>query len=460
MPDCGGIEVQGQRLRDLLLRFPCAALDGVYWSVLCKVYGDRFPISKVGPPPTLPAVQGQLVDLVEIDMCGGGDACLHLRDTAALMPGRDCQLACWPLLVLRLGEIVRKYGSAEYTRALEMPRDEKQTESAALLPSSLGLAGGEVVGLLLSQLKPLLRRHWDPTFEERSVGYFNEHGSYVSVKKMKHFLAELLKWRSRRQAIASSNVAFSAVDVALQHPISFCCSTMHNDMVLCCPMQSVSLVPPGLMMSNPQAASLSEVTLAAHRASAATVAAASARRLQLTCNLGSGSVVTGIATKANTCRLADENVEVDSGFPEETLRLRLENAELRKRVDIDFEEISSLRAENEELKHKLLMFGASVPAASLCLQPTWFESVGSENEWVSTPTFLHGAESLQWWPATVQPTGNLPQLSLERAECADLVLPQRSFVSGTLSPRRVEITSPRHVRIGVWDDRTDGTAAG
>eukprot|EP00434_Breviolum_minutum_P004262 symbB.v1.2.003757.t1/scaffold207.1/size268535/4 len=54
------------RLRDLVMRCPCAVLEGIRWSVVCKVYTDRYeggPISA----STLDAAKSSLADLVVFD---------------------------------------------------------------------------------------------------------------------------------------------------------------------------------------------------------------------------------------------------------------------------------------------------------------------------------------------------------------------------------------------------------
>eukprot|EP00913_Durusdinium_trenchii_P004661 g4327.t1 len=52
---------------------------------------------------------------------------------------------------------------------------------------------------------------------------------------MKHFIAELLKWRAKRQDLILSQVLTpSAVDRALETKLILATSQRHNDMVLCC----------------------------------------------------------------------------------------------------------------------------------------------------------------------------------------------------------------------------------
>jgi len=227
-----GEEVLGLRLRDLLLRFPCALLDGVRWSVLRKVYKERFPAGPEAPQAALLVTRTWLADVVEFSegKHGKGEVTLHLQDAAGLIPGCDGQLACWPLLVQRLVEIVRSHGGPQHPHALEVPHEDCREEEG------LGTLGSdEVIGVLLAQLKPLLKRYWDPSFEERAVGFFNETGQYVSVKKMKHLISALLGWRCQRRALARERGHTTAVDAALSTSIFLATSQRHNDMVLCCP---------------------------------------------------------------------------------------------------------------------------------------------------------------------------------------------------------------------------------
>ncbi|CAE7873260.1 unnamed protein product, partial [Symbiodinium sp. KB8] len=196
-----GEEVQ-VRLRDLLLRCPCAALDGIRWSVVCKVYADRYQGGPLIGASALDAAKTCLADLATFDEAASGDARLRLREEAALSAGKDGQLGCWPLLLQRLGEIVRNHGSAQPLQGTEAEH--------------IGTSTGEVLGVLLGQLKHLLSRYWDPAFEDRGLSFFNEVGQFVHLRKMKHFLAELLKWRARRrELVLNKALPPSAIDEAL-----------------------------------------------------------------------------------------------------------------------------------------------------------------------------------------------------------------------------------------------------
>jgi len=412
----------GCRLRDLLLRFPCSALDGVRWSSLCKAYGDRFPgegcLGGALQAATSQARRVWLVDLAEEESSGNGlpqgdgrssDVRIRLRDDAALSPGRDGQLACWPLLVQRLGQIVGTHGSPQHAHALEVPHEDGSAEDGPLL----GEPGGEVVGVLLAQLKPLLRRFWDPSFEERAVGFFNENGNYVNVKKMKHLMTELIKWRARRRVLARTQGGHaSAVDAALEVPIVLAVSQRHNDMVLCCPKPPgglplggvgplESLKDSGLtvitgMPSRSETSSAGDRarrsifstaggTPAGHQLRACAPVFVSAQLVPAQC--GAADATASLASAAST-RQPDATQRIED-LENDCRRLRIENAELKKRLrfDSDFlhKEIRHLRIENAELKKRCffsshhLASESSGPEAMphLPLQPVWVSNAGA-----------------------------------------------------------------------------------
>merc|ERR1719272_2485131 len=99
----------------------------------------------------------------------------------------------WPSLYQSLCMIINEQGTRE-----EANGDEK------------------VCSILVSQLKPLLQRHWHNSFDEASLGYLTEEGTPVRVKKMKHLLQALLRWREERVAWkAGSKGGQSPLDVAL-----------------------------------------------------------------------------------------------------------------------------------------------------------------------------------------------------------------------------------------------------
>eukprot|EP00931_Biecheleriopsis_adriatica_P088588 TRINITY_DN6287_c0_g1_i1.p1 TRINITY_DN6287_c0_g1~~TRINITY_DN6287_c0_g1_i1.p1 ORF type:complete len:626 (+),score=114.62 TRINITY_DN6287_c0_g1_i1:28-1878(+) len=344
-------------LRDLFLRFPCAVLNGVRWSALYKALGDRYPGKPVPGLPEMEAARARLQDIaiLEDSTESEGDLVLRLRDTAALTPGKDGQLACWPLLVQRLGEIVRAHGSPQPSHTLEVlreedaPADEEEVDATAV-------AAPEVVGILLAKLKTFLHRYWDPGFEERGLGFFNEAGQFISFKKLKHFLAELLKWRLQRRALARHNAfASAAIDEALNVQLMLATSQKHNDMVLCCPVMSSSQY---LQTSGPEC---SRQEIAAPPASKSKhldgkVQANSEKSLSPQGHEPTSKPVTSMTSNRHEAQSPLSDAQQREIAEKENQRLRQENAELRERLQWSESvqnENRRLRVENAELKKRL-----------------------------------------------------------------------------------------------------------
>lgn len=397
------------QLRDLLFRFPCSVLEGVRWSCLGRAHRERF--GSQGLPSFgsrgAAALRVTLADCAEFQTVtggGAGEGLVRLLDSAALSPppAETPPMACWPLLAKGLGDIVQFHGWAH---------------NAGELSGQAGFAGcTEVLVVLLSQLKPLLRKHWDPSFEERGVGYYADNGNYVNVKKMKHLITSVLKWRSDRLNFGLS----SSVDLALGLPLALVASAQHNDMLLCCPRwagysyafapwpmldpgseDKAMRIPPGF---EPEARSLAAAATAAANAAGNDLSEEAPEMLDAShlfseldaqvdtcphedCLAQPSATLPGSGTPLALIAEADgadvETVDIrpsdaDTGAaaspvirpqtpaspakaPDAHLReiqgLRIENAELKKRVrfgsDFLHKEIRRLRIENAELKKRL-----------------------------------------------------------------------------------------------------------
>lgn len=423
----------GQQLADVLLRFPCAALEGVRWTALARALHDRFPSSQaLGPPvPASVAAVESALQGVAVLLPQGDDGVaplLRVLDAAALAPGADGQLACWPLLAQRLGELVRSQGVPQHAAALGpqvaaiMVAEGYSTAAAAAAASG----HAEVLGILLAQLKPLLRRYWDPAFEERSIGFYNESGMYVSIKKMKHLVAELLRWRARRRALRLNSGVDAALDAAA--PLILAASSRHNDMVLCTPSQAArqlatrgpdrlagadpcgvyaELPDTGARASDTRAGSAealepaslagasSPASLAAPRggdspgaadAAAAPSPCASPGVPQPRPSSAGGVAAPALlpsASASSPCRPLYDPQRVDV-LERDCQRLKIENAELKKRLKFgsDFlqKEMRRLRIENAELKKRLYFArcaaggGQAVPAHGSPFQHLYFSA--------------------------------------------------------------------------------------
>merc|ERR1711971_75171 len=90
-----------------------------------------------------------------------------------------------------------------------------------------------VYELLLSQLKPLLQSHWHSNFEECGLGYLSEDGTFMRLKKMKHLINAVLRWRNQCVAWRSeANLRDSVVDKTVSPCLELVPSRRHNDLVL------------------------------------------------------------------------------------------------------------------------------------------------------------------------------------------------------------------------------------
>jgi hypothetical protein len=145
-----------------------------------------------------------------------------VEDAVALTPSPDL-LASWPSLYQKLCEIACSHGSIER-------EDDAESNQRSY-------------ALLLSQVKPLLQRHWHSGFDEFGLSYFTEEGSTIKLKKMKHLLSALLRWRSLRREWQASSApatkrgargARSAVDEALEMELVLVPSKTHNDILVHC----------------------------------------------------------------------------------------------------------------------------------------------------------------------------------------------------------------------------------
>lgn len=145
-----------------------------------------------------------------------------LEDSVALTP-QPGSLASWPSIYQVLCTIVVDYGVPEE-----------------------GEEGGIFHGILFSQLKPLLQKHWHSSFDESSLSYLTEEGSPVKLKKMKHLLQAVLRWREQRvawKAEAGTKARVNALDEAMWPRLELMPSKRHNDLLLRCAMPRTAQSP-------------------------------------------------------------------------------------------------------------------------------------------------------------------------------------------------------------------------
>jgi len=216
--------VVAQRLCDLLLQFPSAALGGVQWRVLVKKYEERYStqlkIGNLGHSSPIAAATALLWDVLRVvDTSDPDNPKLGVEDAVVLTP-RPGFMGSWPSLYRTLCSAVESSGAVE-----------AQPLAAEADGSSIPV----VRSLLLSQLKPLLQTTWHANFDENGMGFLNEEGSFVKVKKMKHLVQSVLRWRDQRVNWRQSDGGkLTAVDEALNPKLEVLPSTRHNDLMLRC----------------------------------------------------------------------------------------------------------------------------------------------------------------------------------------------------------------------------------
>lgn len=206
--------VVAQRLCDLLLSFPAAAAGGVQWCVLARKYEERYStrldIKAIGHSCPLSAATALLWDVLRlVDSEDSDNPIVAVEDAVALTP-RPGALGSWPSLYKALCGILITHGF------------EEQMEGSV-----------QCHCLLFSQLKPLLEVHWHANLDETSMGFLSEDGTFVRLKKMKHLIQGLIRWRDNRMSWRqSTGAARTPVDSSVLPQLQLATSTKHNDLVL------------------------------------------------------------------------------------------------------------------------------------------------------------------------------------------------------------------------------------
>jgi len=197
----------------MLLSFPSAAIGGVQWQVLAARYEERYStrldLAALGHSSPLGAATALLWDVLRmVDKDDSDNPVVGIEDEMALTP-EPGSMGCWPSLYGALCTLVQEHGTCE--------------------------AGTATHSLLLSQLRPLLERHWNPSFDESALGFRSEDGAFFRFKKMKHLLHAVLRWRDQRQAWQRAhNLKPTAVDEVLTPTLDLVPSKRHNDLLLRC----------------------------------------------------------------------------------------------------------------------------------------------------------------------------------------------------------------------------------
>lgn len=204
--------IVAQRMSELILCFPAAASEGVQWQTLANKYRERYSsplnLQLLGFSSALLAAHTLLWDVLRIvDGSDTDNPVLAIEDSVAMTPTAGAP-AVWPSLYKSLCDIVSQFGTREQE-------------------------GGN--SILVSQLKPHLQRHWHCGFDEVSLSYLTEEGTPVRVKKMKHLLQALLRWREQRVAWKThARNGKSSIDAMLETELELVPSKKHNDLLLRC----------------------------------------------------------------------------------------------------------------------------------------------------------------------------------------------------------------------------------
>merc|ERR1719240_2524779 len=237
--------VISQRVSDLLLSFPSAALGGLLWQTLVRKYEERHAArldpTALGHQSVLDMINALLRDVLRlVDASDVNNPTIAAQDSVVMVPCPGA-LGSWPSLYQALCNAVLSHGIPEKT-----PEPDLVTSAAEakVEPESQQNSGEPMRGLLLSQLKPLLQVHWHAGFDESSLGYLSDDGNFVRLRKLKHLVQAVLRWRELRVTwLAETNSPASIVDEVLVPTFELVQSKKHSDLVLRC-MRNGAVVNP------------------------------------------------------------------------------------------------------------------------------------------------------------------------------------------------------------------------
>lgn len=287
--------VVAQRMCDLLQSFPAAADTGVQWQTLLRKYDERhntkLNIASMGFSSPLAAATSLLWDVLRLVNSEDTDnPVLAVEDDVVLtpMPG---SLASWPSLYKAFFDVVSRHGTIEAMEGTSTARE----------PSRV---------LLLSQLKPMLQSHWHPNFSESGLSYLSEEGSSVQLKKMKHLVQAVLRWRNQWRERVGERQGRTNLNSALEPQLELVPSKRHNDLVL-------RYMPPENMLSVGQIA-------------------ASQACLKLQSDLAQLDTRKRLTSEAESCETGElspvsSSTAASTDLERELANLRAENAALRNR---------------------------------------------------------------------------------------------------------------------------------
>jgi hypothetical protein len=233
---------------------------------------------------------------------------------------------------------------------------------------------------------------------------------------MKHLLTDLFKWRTRRLELSLERGWRSAVDEALELPLMLALSHKHSDLVLCCPYLPQSFeeeLPQSVESVSPPPRESSSMLEDSNTMPKGSMEGDNIG--DISCGTSSPSITPTKSAGIESQTMSDTLAQLNS-------RLRIENAELKKKLRFDAElfnkEIRQLRVENVELKKRLYFssqYAPRVEESPMPVQPFWIPSgvlgaVGNQHGLSeSTDSPLPGEKSGLLTPQTMCYAMPLPQ---------------------------------------------------
>lgn len=224
--------VVSQRLCDLLLSFPSAAIGGVQWKTLVRRYevkhGSRLHVSSLRASSPQILAMTLLWEVFRLENTEDTDNPVVAVEDAVVLVPRPGFMGTWPSLYKTLCDIVLNHGTPEY----EGSGGGSSSSSSSAAPPPTGEASVVAHGLLLSKLNKLLQDQWHANFDEY-VGYLTDEGNCVRMKKPKHLVQAVLRWRNERiMWRRMSGGKASAVDEAIEQKLDLQMADKYNDLIL------------------------------------------------------------------------------------------------------------------------------------------------------------------------------------------------------------------------------------
>merc|ERR1719240_516449 len=379
--------VISQRVSDLLLSFPSSALGGLLWQTLVRKYEERHAArldpAALGHQSVLDMINALLSDVLRlVDASDVNNPTIAAQDSVVMVPCPGA-LGSWPSLYQALCNAVLSHGIPEKT-----PEPDLVTSAAEakVEPETQQGSGELVYGLLLSQLKPLLQVHWHAGFDESSLGYLSDDGNFVRLRKLKHLVQAVLRWRELRiMWLSSTGGTSSVVDDVLVPSLNLVQSKKHSDLVLRCIRNgAVVHAVPGSVAANTEPGTRPTLESRSSRKSAGAMRSASIPSVT--------SEVSSILSLTSFHELMLERVAnpTMSELESEVLQLRAENSDLRDKNEVLQSHVELIQHRSRKTSQALddpfepppeaRPLIATVPAV-----PVWLPSPASPAESTSAP---------------------------------------------------------------------------